>query len=303
MNFFELNKSNIEHGFHAVLGVAFATTVGWGVKKVLQHFFTTVDETYLNIGLFFVAVVVYSSIYFISRYGKITRLESELSELKKLKESLEVSKAELLEKSNFLYGTCGLTEYSEKLADSKFRPEKLLSSQNLKHLDILGNGCSKWTNVDRSVLLKAIEQISSRNGQARFLIQCPIELQRKGKPLKAKKNADSLLLLKGLIDVEKRAASDNASSNTTSIAVKVYTHKPVFRLTIVNQTDTVVLGHYGGGDLDSNDTPLLIFSNIASARWNFHQAFIDYFAIQWSGGVLISDENWKKIKTIADPDF
>jgi hypothetical protein len=293
MSFDSINRAFVSHTFEAILGGAFATLIGFGALALLEFLFPSLTENVRRVIAFAIFLSMYGCIYLVYRYGKIQRIESDLQNANLL--NIELSRI-----WDFLSATCGLTETAEKLAGSKFRPSELLSTLNLKHLDVLGNGCSKWTDVDRNILSRAIEQIGSRDGQARFLIQCPIALNAKGKTVKAKKNAQSLQLLRNLIDDSKRRSGNNSTPSKKYIEVKVYTHKPVFRLTILNQTDKVVVGHYGGGEQDSNDTPLLVFSNIQSARWSFHQAFVDYFKLQWDAAPIIDDSKWKAINKIAE---
>ncbi|HEX7181155.1 MAG TPA: hypothetical protein VF756_04890 [Thermoanaerobaculia bacterium] len=169
----------------------------------------------------------------------------------------------------------GLIEYAPKLKMSTLHPRYMIDMIRIG-FDFMGHGASKWT-VWTDKLERALKAIQINGFTARFLLldpecdDCP--------PDKQIRILNSLLLLKGVLSRLPR------HSRKPAAIIRLYNHRPVFRLAFINHSH-VAVGHYMKYTDESIDTPLLVFETKA---WSFFTAFQDYFEHEWSEARSLSD--------------
>src|SRR4029077_16899949 len=100
--------------------------------------------------------------------------------------------------------TTDLTGFEKINRESVFMPIRILDRQNITVLQVLGNGCSKWTmQVGEATAIDSFKRIRQGGGRIQFLASCPIHLSKEpdeSKRIKAKRNASSLLKLREFAD-------------------------------------------------------------------------------------------------------
>ncbi len=169
----------------------------------------------------------------------------------------------------------GLIEYTPKLKMSTLHPRYMIDMVR-NGFDFMGHGASKWT-VLPDKLERALRAIQINGFTARFLLLdpecdgCP--------PDKQVRILNSLRLLKEILSGLPRHGRKPAA------IVRLYNHKPVFRLAFINHS-YVAVGHYMKYTDESIDTPLLVFE---TKSWSFFTAFQDYFEHEWSTARSLSD--------------
>jgi len=181
----------------------------------------------------------------------------------------------------------GLADYWHQLEDSDQHPRDKLNEIRAS-LDFMGHGGSKWTK-ERDQFSSMLGRIGNNRGKARMLLlnpQCKIARKKSeirfGHPHELpRKVATSLLTIGSL-----QRTYDN-------LQVKLYSHMPHFRLTIVDRRMAIV-GHYRSYDRDSEGTPLLAWEN--AADWSFFTSFVAYFDHEWDAA---DDVDWDTIEKLA----
>jgi len=181
----------------------------------------------------------------------------------------------------------GLSDYWHQLDDSDQHPRDKLSEIRAS-LDFMGHGGSKWTS-ERDQFSSMLGRIGNNRGKARMLLLNPAsEIARKKSTIRSghprelpQKIAMSLMSISAL-----QKTYDN-------LQVRLYSHMPHFRLTIVDRRMAIV-GHYRSYDRDSGGTPLLAWEN--AADWSFFTSFVAYFDHEWDAA---DEVDWETVETLA----
>lgn len=181
----------------------------------------------------------------------------------------------------------GLAGYDADLVDSKFHPSEVLTKVH-QGLDFLGHGASKWTTQrDKFAdMLLHLDDEGERCG-VRMLVLDPAspicrdtsEMLFPDDPQKWPRKILRSLQVLGKLE----ARYEN------NLEVKVYKHKPVFRLTIIDGS-TAIVGHYRNYHRDSNDTPLLVFRK--GPEWSFFTPFQALYDAEWNAARPV---NWQAV--------
>jgi hypothetical protein len=185
----------------------------------------------------------------------------------------------------------GLVGYAYELTDSEFHPSRALLDVH-QSLDFLGHGASKWTDEkDKFVdMLIHLDDQGEKCG-VRVLVlnpKSPMCLETSAllfpdDPYKwPRKILHSLQVLGALED------------KYGKLEVKVYEHKPVFRLTIIDGA-TAIIGHYRNYRRDSNHSPLLVFSS--DADWSFFTPFQLLYDAEWNAALHV---DWEAVAKQVD---
>jgi hypothetical protein len=211
-----------------------------------------------------------------------------------------------LRKWSELTDATDLTNFERAIEFSPYMPRELFEREAITKLWVMGNGCGKWTrkveaNTARS---KIIEIRAKADGQIRFLASCPVHLSQRVKEpsnlseqakeairIKARENADSLIMLRRL--------ADRTGGLGGNFQIKVYKHTATLRLIILNDQDCII-GHYKETGLgNSLESPLLIFRRIIDNEWGFGHAFHRLFDHEWNRAKEPTDEEWEMMKELA----
>lgn len=206
-----------------------------------------------------------------------------------------------------------LVGFSPRNKDSDYHPKKIWSRDDLVSLDVLANGCSKWTReIADSILLDSVQKIVGRDGKIRFIASSPEFLAKMATDQtflnlhehhgidrdwlnrKARSNASSLNKLLRL--KRELGASDDCFD------IKTYQHLATLRVIVVNG-DECILGHYQKSAAgDSNYSPLLLFRNDRSTEWGFGSGFKRLFDDQWKISERISLQSEKVFRKMEDTE-
>ncbi len=189
-----------------------------------------------------------------------------------------------------------LIGFEKRNVESAFMPSKILERDNISVLQVMGNGCSKWTiPIADAMAVKSFRQIRNGGGEIHFLASCPVylsELDDRTKIKKAKRNATSLLKLFDFAEKSKAAGG--------TFEIRTYKHTATLRLIILNESECIV-GHYQeDGNADSIDTPLLIFHHNHENKWGFGGAFRRVFESEWHRAQPPTPEEWRKMRELRD---
>jgi hypothetical protein len=185
----------------------------------------------------------------------------------------------------------GLIGYAYELTDSEFHPSKALLGVH-RSLDFLGHGASKWTD-ERDKFVNMLVHLDDQGEKCgvRVLVldpKSPMCLQTSAQlfpddPHKwPRKILHSLQVLGALEDTYDK------------LKVKVYKHKPVFRLTIIDGA-TAIIGHYRNYRRDSDHSPLLVFSS--DADWSFFTPFQLLYDAEWNAALTV---DWEAVAEQMD---
>jgi hypothetical protein len=190
--------------------------------------------------------------------------------------------------------TTDLVGFERANKDSPYMPSKILEREEITHLWVMGNGCSKWTKlVPHRTAVAKFKQIRRGGGKIRFLASCPVKLNNTGdqaKREKAKKNADSLLVLRKF-----KSETDSAGG---TFEIRTYKHTATLRLIIVDEEECIV-GHYTESGIDDSlDTPLLIFSRTNDNPWGFGHAFHRLFDSEWHRAGEPTADEWTQMEQL-----
>lgn len=180
--------------------------------------------------------------------------------------------------------TAGLEGFRATLRESDCMPQELLKLVQLS-LDFLGHGGSKWTS-EEVLLSEVMERIRINFRCARFLLLHPNYSECT--PEKRDRILRSLLRLRVLVE--------KTNTDYECVQVRLYNHRPLFRLTLVDQ-HLAVVGHYRVYTSDSGDTPVLLFAN--GATYGFYSAYQAYFEHEWQHGVPLNEEAWPTIEDLC----
>lgn len=204
-------------------------------------------------------------------------------------EKAELASLQLLEKWRNLESFTGLCEFEGNLMSSEENPREKLPDIETE-LFFMGNGGSKWTR-EKTEFDSMLRRTAENRGSVRFLLLDPTSdacvegsKVRFGNPTEQpRKIVESLCRLR------------NWDRMFGHLEVKLYSHVPHFRISLINKTHAV-LGHYREYQNDSDETPLLVFSR-QDVRWSFYSPFAGYFHHEWSQAKEI---DWPEINNLAD---
>jgi hypothetical protein len=189
-----------------------------------------------------------------------------------------------LEKWTAVTACTGLESFRPALGKSDLRPEEALNTLK-KSLDFMGNGASKWSDQapEMRKMLYRLEGVGE-GGKARMLVLNPLGRFLRNNPAERQKILKSLMVL------------DRLRQDHSNLAVKVYDHRPTFRITLMDG-DRAIVGHYRNYQEDSVKSPLLIF--FLDESWSFFSPFKLLFDHEWKNGKA---PDWDKLRSAFGPN-
>jgi hypothetical protein len=184
----------------------------------------------------------------------------------------------------------GLCDYWRRLDASEERPRERLDRIH-RSLDFMGHGASKWTG-EREKFAEMVNRLADNNfGQVRMLLLNP-DCESSREKSKRRFNGDARRLPRRI--VQSLLILRQMQQIYGNLSVKLYTHVPHFRLTVVDG-QTVIVGHYREGKDDSARTPLIAWEK--NSDWSFFTPFEGYFAHEWH---LAEEVDWPAIEGLSD---
>lgn len=183
-----------------------------------------------------------------------------------------------------IWRSTGLRSYTKALSTSKYHPA-ILMPRIYSGVDFLGHGASKWTDSIKlfdQMLMRIRRQ--GRDRRARFLLLDPRKADSRQE--ECNKRLKSLLRMHAL-----------SETHPGVLEIRTYNQNPQFRLVFIN-SESLVIGHYKAYTADSSDSPQIEFDS--TVDWSFHTPFREYFDELWANSRILTEEDWREFKTLAD---
>lgn len=173
----------------------------------------------------------------------------------------------------------------------------------------MGVSGNKWIRK-ASNFNETMKRIYGRHGDVRFILLNPNS--EEAKRLSILRGDDENLIKKVIIGNIRELIPYQAKG--LNIRVKVYSHRPVFRIAIVDKDKKIFVGSYNPND-ESIDIPQIILDNDKNneqIETLLRKQFIDYYQVEWENNSLyeidlkrMNDEEYIESipTTLIDADY
>lgn len=143
----------------------------------------------------------------------------------------------------------------------------------------MGIAANKWVKRAQN-FDEVMKRIFSSNGEVKFLLLDPDSIEAEKLSLESGREAD-FIKNKIIDNIECLVRLKKLGLN---VEVKTYSHKPIFRIAIVDDSRKIYVGSYKP-NCEGEDIPQIVMEKEGAAselESNLMQQFIDYFEVEWN---------------------